>query len=144
MKLFDSIDQWSEQNHFIWADPIRFLLGAFIVWKGVQFGSELEDVPVIMGRFDFLAIFILVYIVIVQIAAGVVIMLGLVTRAAILCLLPILIGAIIYTPRATKLPIFTSEPLAILTLFLTIGFLFYGSGVLSSDSYFKRHPHKPQ
>jgi uncharacterized membrane protein YphA (DoxX/SURF4 family) len=120
-------------------DILRFLFGVFIAWKGVQFGEEIQDVPVIMGRFDFLSIFLLVYLVIVQIAAGVVISLGLITRTALLCVLPILIGAVIYTPRATALPPYTGELYAVICLLLGIAFLVYGSGPFSCDAYYRRH-----
>jgi uncharacterized membrane protein YphA (DoxX/SURF4 family) len=80
------------------------------------------------------------YIVIAHLAGGLLILLGLVTRTAILFQIPILIGAVIYTPSAGPLPFYSSETLAVFVLLLLLAFLFYGSGRFSADEYLKGHP----
>ncbi|HEV7230847.1 MAG TPA: DoxX family protein [Bacteroidia bacterium] len=136
----DKIDHWADTHNLFIADILRFVFGIFLIWKGYQFGQKPEMIPVVMGRFDFLGIFLIVYIVIVQIAAGVVIMCGLITRTAILCVLPVLLGAVIYSPRATELPQATGEGWAVICLLLSLAFLVYGSGSFSCDAYYRRHP----
>jgi uncharacterized membrane protein YphA (DoxX/SURF4 family) len=134
------MDQWTEQKRIVPIDIIRILFGIFIIWKGYQFGEKPETIPMVMGRFSFLELFLIIYIVIVQFAAGILIMVGLVTRTAIICLLPIMIGAVIYSTRATVVLPYTGEALAVLCLLLSLAYLVYGSGVLSCDLYFRKHP----
>ncbi len=140
LSSIEKMDQWTEQRKIYPIDIIRVLFGIFIIWKGYQFGERPETIPVVMGRFSFIEIFLIVYIVIVQIAAGILIMIGLITRASIMCLLPILIGASVYSSRATSLPVYTGEIWALICLILSLAYLAYGSGVFSCDLYFRKHP----
>jgi uncharacterized membrane protein YphA (DoxX/SURF4 family) len=140
LTTFEKIDQWAEQKRIYPLDVIRILFGVFIIWKGYQFGEKPEMIPVVMGRFSFIEIFLIVYIVIVQIAAGILIMVGLITRAAIICLLPILTGAVVYSMRMPVGPAYTGEGWAIICLLLSLAYLVYGSGVFSCDLYFRKHP----
>jgi uncharacterized membrane protein YphA (DoxX/SURF4 family) len=140
LSTFDKIDLWAEQRKLFPIDLLRILFGIFIIWKGYQFGEKPETIPVVMGRFSFIEIFLIVYIVIVQIAAGVLIMVGLITRTAIICLLPILIGAVVYSMRASVVLGYTGEIWAFVCLLVGLAYLAYGSGVFSCDLYFRKHP----
>jgi uncharacterized membrane protein YphA (DoxX/SURF4 family) len=140
LTVFDKIDQWTEKRKPYLIDLIRILFGIFIIWKGYQFGEKPETIPVVMGRFSFLEIFLIVYIVIVQLAAGILIMVGLITRTAVICMLPIMLGAVIYSMRATVVLTYTGEAWAIICLLLSLAYLAYGSGVFSCDLYFRKHP----
>ena len=122
---FDKIDQWVEQKKIYPIDIIRILFGIFIIWKGYQFGEKPETLPMVMGRFTFFEIFLVVYIVIAQFAAGILIMVGLITRTAVICLLPILIGAVIYSPRASTVLHYTGETWAIVCFLLSLAYLAY-------------------
>jgi uncharacterized membrane protein YphA (DoxX/SURF4 family) len=138
--LFEKIDEWAEQRKMYPIDILRILFGIFIIWKGYQFGEKPETIPLVMGRFTFLEIFLVVYIVIVQIAAGILIMVGLISRTAIICLLPILIGAVIYSTRAAVVLPYTGESWAVICFLLSLFFLAYGSGFFSCDLYYRKHP----
>jgi len=140
LSIWEKVDNWTEQKKIYMVDALRILFGIFIVWKAYQFGEKPETLPLIMGRLTFLEIFLIVYVVIVQFAAGILIMVGLVTRTAILCLLPIMIGAVIYGPRIIVHLPFTNELWAVLCLLLSLGYLVYGSGVFSCDLYLRKHP----
>ncbi len=140
LTLFDKADLWAAQRKIYPIDLIRILFGIFIIWKGYQFGEKPETVPVVMGRLSFIEIFLIVYIVIVQLAAGILIMVGLISRTAIICLLPILFGAVVYSSRATTVLAYTGTGWAFISLMLALAYLVYGSGVFSCDTYFRKHP----
>jgi uncharacterized membrane protein YphA (DoxX/SURF4 family) len=140
LTVFEKVDRWAERKRPYAIDIFRILFGLFIIWKGYQFGEKPETIPVVMGRFSFLEVFLIVYIVIVQLAAGILIMVGLITRTAVICLLPILIGAAVYSTRATVVLNYTGEAWALICLALAIAYLTYGSGVFSCDLYFRKHP----
>jgi uncharacterized membrane protein YphA (DoxX/SURF4 family) len=136
----EKIDTWAEQKKMYPIDAIRILFGIFLIWKGYQFGEKPETIPVVMGRFSFIEVFLIVYLVIVQIAAGILIMVGLITRTAIICMLPIMIGAAVYSSRATTVLPYTGTTWAFICLLLSMAYLAYGSGVFSCDLYFRKHP----
>jgi putative oxidoreductase len=142
MKLFDSIDQWSGKHRPFALDFLRVVLGFILLWKGIVFGQNQKDIQTMVddGPFDFIGLVLVQYIVMAHIAGGVLIIIGLVTRTAVLFQLPILAGAVIFTPNSSALAFYSNEFLAVGTLLLLICFLFYGSGVVSADEYLKRHP----
>jgi putative oxidoreductase len=142
MEPFESVDQWVEKHTFSFIDLLRVLLGACLIWKGVVFGRNQYDIPVIVdnGPFDFLSLSVAQYIVMAHLAGGFLIFIGLITRIAILFQIPILVGAVIYTPMVGSHSFYSNEFLAVSVLVLLIVFLFYGSGKFSADQYLKRHP----
>jgi putative oxidoreductase len=142
MKLFDKIDQWSGKHHPLGLDFLRVVLGFILLWKGIVFGQNQKDIQAFVdnGPFDFISLILVQYILMAHIAGGVLIILGLVTRTAVLFQLPILAGAVIFTPASPSMAFYSSEFLAVVTLLLLIGFLFYGSGAFSADEYLRRHP----
>jgi uncharacterized membrane protein YphA (DoxX/SURF4 family) len=142
LSLTERIDKWTEEKKPYVLDLIRIGFGIFLIWKGYQFGEKPETLPMVLGRFTFIEVFLIVYIVIAQIAAGVLILVGLITRTAIICILPIVIGAVIYSPRAAVHVTDTGELWALLVLALSATFLLYGSGAFSCDRYYRNHPPK--
>jgi uncharacterized membrane protein YphA (DoxX/SURF4 family) len=138
--IFDKIDQWAEQKQIYSLAALRILFGLFLIWKACQFGAEPESLPDVTGRVTFLAVFVIIYIVIVQLAAGILITIGLITRTAIICILPIILGAVIYSNSANFILNYTGEGWASGCLLLSLAFLIYGSGVFSCDFYFRKHP----
>ncbi len=142
MKPFENIDHWTEKHRLTGIDSLRILLGGILIWKGIAFGSNQYDIPVVTdnGPFDFLSLTLAQYIVIAHLAGGFLILIGLVTRIAILFQIPILVGAVIYTPTAGSHSFYANETLAVFVSLLLIAFLFYGSGAFSADEYLRRHP----
>lgn len=131
----------TEKHHAfqtIWRDLLRMSLGAVLLIKGIQFGQHPSDARSLIDNtpLDFMDMYVLHYIIMVQLVGGVLILLGLVTRTAIIFELPILIGALFYSGAAFS----TAQALAAVTLGLAIAFLFYGSGNFSVDEYMKRNP----
>jgi putative oxidoreductase len=142
MKTLDIIDNWSEKHPFLPIDLLRIGLGGVLLWKGIVFGQNQKDIQVIIdnGPFDFLSLLLVQYVVIAQIAGGVLIMIGLITRGAALFQIPILCWAVIYSFVSSSPSFYSNGVLAFVVLLLLIGFLLYGSGKFSADEYLKRHP----
>src|SRR5205814_1568654 len=84
------------------------------------------------------------YVVFAHLIGGVLIVVGLITRIAIIAQLPILLGAIFLVN--SKAGFFSANStelwLSILILFLLVFFLIEGSGPWSVDEYMRRHPEK--
>jgi putative oxidoreductase len=142
MKTLYKIYHWSDEHHFILLDFLRICLGTILLIKGIQFGQNQNDIEVIAdnGPFNFMSLILVQYIVMAHIAGGFLILIGLITRTAILFQLPILIGAVIFTPAGSGMAFYQTELLAILVLALLITILVYGSGSFSADRYLRRHP----
>ncbi len=79
--------------------------------------------------------FMVHYIASAHFLGGILIVIGLLTRWAIIVQLPILIGAVIinFMGEMHSQNLF----LSLLTLVICVGFLLYGSGKNSTDYYFK-------
>jgi uncharacterized membrane protein YphA (DoxX/SURF4 family) len=71
---------------------------------------------------------------------GLLIMMGLITRVAIVFQLPVLIGAVIFINAQRGFFSVNSElSFSLIVLFLLLFFLIEGSGPLSVDEFMKRH-----
>lgn len=80
------------------------------------------------------------YVALAQLVGGVLIIIGLITRGAILFQLPILIGAIIFVNADKGFYSIHSElGLSILILALLLFFLVFGSGKFSVDEFMRTH-----
>ncbi len=139
MNTFQKIDLWSDKHQNIFMDGLRMLLGLVLVIKGIQFGLHPHDVKVIVSQtpFSFMSFIILHYIIMVHLAGGLMIMLGVSTRIAIIFQLPVLLGAILFVNRSAMFSFYSGHGLAIGVLALLVVFLFYGSGKLSYDEFMK-------
>jgi putative oxidoreductase len=139
MNTFQKIEQWSDKHQNVFMDGLRMLLGLVLVIKGIQFGLHPHDVKVLVSQtpFSFMSFMILHYIIMVHLAGGVMIMLGVATRIAIIFQLPVLIGAILFVHRSAMFSFYSEHGLAIGILALLLVFLFYGSGRLSYDEFMK-------
>ena len=71
---------------------------------------------------------------------GVLIIVGLLTRYAVLLQLPILLGAIFFLTKNSVLGSGAEVAFTVLVLLMLIFFLIEGGGPLSFDSYFRRIP----
>ena len=126
-------------NNPVWMDALRILLGLFLFVKGILFLENTSDVFYIFsssqdvlsaGRAHFLTSA-------VHIVGGLMIAAGMLTRLALLCQLPILIGAllIVNPQRASGLSFGNTE--LILSLIVTALVLFFmvkGPGRYSVDN----------
>ena len=144
MNLLQRIDRWGEAHHPRWLDVVRVLLGVFLFYKGVVFIQNIDVLKTVINQSPFLTVlsfWLAHYIVFAHLAGGILIVLGLLTRVAILAQLPILLGALIFVHTPTGLfDVHSETGLSILVLLLLCIFLIEGSGPISYDGYMRRHP----
>ncbi|HLF51412.1 DoxX family protein [Flavobacterium sp.] len=130
-------NKWANAHTYYSLDILRVALGVFLIIKGAYFitnSREFEDVITPVSNF-LGGMFVFHYIASAHIMGGFLIIFGLLTRWCIIAQLPILIGAVAinFIGEMNALNLI----LALLTLGISIFFLFYGSGKHSADYYFK-------
>lgn len=140
------IAQYMQQSHNVshtfFHFALRLVTGLLLLLKGIYFVSHSQYLEtIIMASNARSAVTFLVgYISFAHLFGGAFIMLGLLTRFAVILQIPIVIGALYYnlTPNAFG----TSGGellLSIVVLVLLIYVLLYGSGSFSMDDYLKKH-----
>jgi putative oxidoreductase len=142
MKTRDKIDLWAYQHRSIYLDFLRVILGAMLIWKGIEFGRNPKDIQIVSdnGPFDFLSLIMIQYIIMAHFAGGILIMLGLITRLAIVFQVPVLLGAILFIPISHSGPFYMNELTAAFIFLSLVLLLIYGSGRYSLDEFMKNHP----
>lgn len=142
MNMIQKWEHYGETHHPAWLDSLRVLLGFIILSKGVVFIADtaaLADLLVKSG-YPWATFWAAHYVAFAHLVGGVLIILGLKTRVAILFQLPILLGAIFLVNAPRGFFTGNSELLfSIVVLFLLIFFFFWGSGPISADHYLKYH-----
>jgi uncharacterized membrane protein YphA (DoxX/SURF4 family) len=146
MNLLQRLEFWGDRHHPKWADILRFALGIFLVYKGIDF---LENMSNMIGRMNsflpnsYFALSILGhYIVFAHLVGGLMLAVGLLTRAACIMQIPILIGAIFFINQSMFRP-FQEMGITLLCLAGLIYFLIAGNGPWSVDKYFDEKKEKP-
>ena len=82
------------------------------------------------------------YVALAHLMGGILILLGLITRIAILFQLPILIGAVVFVNSQHGFFSVNSElSFSLVVLFLLLFFLVEGSGSFSLDEFMRKHEH---
>jgi uncharacterized membrane protein YphA (DoxX/SURF4 family) len=136
------IDEWASKHHPKWIDIFRVALGVVLLAKGLSYvnHSYLIGTLVADSSFGFVSIMIASYVVLAQIGAGIMLILGLKTRTASLFTLPILIVAVFFVNLPQGFHVLNYELyISITALFLTIFFLIFGSGEYSLDHHLATH-----
>lgn len=136
----EKFTSWLDENREMAVEALRIYLGIGLILKGIQFvmNESLADEYfslVTIPFFEFLSIHV---VVVVHIAGGFLLAIGLVTRAAALIQVPVLLGAILFVHMQQGL--FTKAQnleFVILVLFLLLFFVVYGGGRLSVDYVLK-------
>ncbi|MCD2425333.1 DoxX family protein [Niabella pedocola] len=139
MTLIQRIEFWGERHHPAWMDIVRIALGLFLIAKGVQFINNynvlMDLMPGWMSFSSFMTILVGHYVVGAHILGGVLITLGLLTRAACLMQIPILLGAVFFAGQSGNvLHPFSNLLLAVVVLLLLIYFLIASNGPWSLDA----------
>lgn len=125
-----------DENRLMCVEALRIFLGLALILKAIHFIVRPEQVEAFMSKVDlpfwsFLSVHL---IVIIHLAGGVLLMLGLLTRIAALIQIPFLLGAAFLVHLDQGL--FSEQQsleLVILVLFLLCFFVIYGGGVFSLD-----------
>lgn len=142
MSLIQKIEGWGDRHHPKWLDVLRILLGLVIFLKGIQFVGDTDSLVRIMdnSKFPWVSFAMAHYVAFAHLIGGLLIMLGLLTRFAIICQLPVLIGAVIFINAQRGFFSVNSElSFSLIVLFLLLFFLVEGSGPLSVDQFMNRH-----
>ena len=132
---------WLKNNRDMCVEALLIYLGLGLIFKGIQFilNRELAQEYASHVHIPFFEFLTMHVVVAVNVAGGLLLTLGLITRVAALIQIPILLGAIFFVHWQQGL-FSRSESLefVILLLFLMIFFVIYGGGRLSVDEVLAR------
>ncbi|MBS4064395.1 MAG: DoxX family protein [Chitinophagaceae bacterium] len=151
MNLINRLENWGDRHHPKWLDFIRIATGLIIMLKGVQFINNMQPLTDMMAKNGFLGsagLGIAVHIVVfANLLGGALILFGLLTRAACVVLIPVMLGAIFIVNLPAGISQTNAELwLSVIILFLLVLFAIEGSGKLSFDEWMRTHsderPHK--
>ena len=141
MGTLQQIHGWSLAHHPRWLVVLRVALGICLFFKGIFFlanTSTLEELvrgSLVANRADWMVIFITWS----HLLGGFLIIIGLLTRWAVLLQIPILMGAIVFINTQRDAFGAFELPFAFIILLLLILFLIEGGGPLSLDNFFSKH-----
>ncbi|HRH59364.1 MAG TPA: DoxX family protein [Chitinophagaceae bacterium] len=141
MSIVKRLDDWSDQHRIKWVLILRVALGILLLFKGLSFISHTEDLEKIIAESNLKSggQALAMYVTFAHLLGGVLIIVGLLTRLAVIIQLPVLIGAIFFVNAAHGFMNVNSQlGLSILVLLLLIFFLFEGGGPYSMDRYIKK------
>jgi putative oxidoreductase len=142
MGTLQQINNWSLTHHPRWLVVLRVALGLCLFIKGFSF---MVNATILLQFIEYNPIFakawwIPIAITWAHMLGGVLIIVGLLTRYAVLLQLPILLGAVFFLGRYSVLGSVTDFAFTILVLMMLIFFLIEGGGPISFDNYFGRIP----
>jgi putative oxidoreductase len=140
MNVLQRLEFWGDRHHPKWADILRFALGIFLCYKGIEFLENMSSMISRMSGFLPNSYFALSmvghYVVFAHLVGGLMLAFGLLTRAACLLQIPILIGAIFFINQEEMFRPFQQLAVTIVVLAGLIYFLIAGNGPWSVDKYF--------
>ena len=140
MNLLQRIEFWGDRHHPPWIDILRFALGIFLVYKGIEFLENMSTMISRMGTIlpnSYFALSMIGhYIVFAHLVGGLFLAIGLLTRVACIFQIPVLIGAIIFINQTDMFRPFSQMAITVVALILLIYFLVAGNGPWSVDHYF--------
>lgn len=146
MNVIQKVELWGDSHHAKWLDVVRIVLGLLIFGKGIALISDtgyLQDLIFrnsIFGFSEVMASVALHIAAFAHLVGGILIIIGLVTRFAVVIQIPILLCAIFFVNIANGFSALNSELwLSIMVLFLLILFWVVGSGPFSVDAQLKRN-----
>lgn len=137
----NNLQLWLIENRDMCIEVLRIYLGIGLILKGVQFLLNDQLAVEYMNRVSlpFFEVFSVHVIVLIHLAAGFLLAIGLITRIAALIQVPLLFGAIFFVHMQQGL-FSRAENLefTLLVLFLLLVFSVYGGGRLSVDYLIER------
>ncbi len=143
MGVLQNMDRWSLSKQPRWFVFLRVGLGISLLLKGILFISNSADLEFLIAGTPLIDSSNLLAFIITwaHLFGGFMIIIGSLTRLAVLLQIPILVGAIIFV-NAPK-GVFAAESelgFSIIVLLLLILFFIKGGGPYSFDSYLKKYP----
>lgn len=143
MGTLQQIKTWSTTHHPRWLVLPRVALGICLFVKGISFISNTVNLESLLTEANVRLTDAWLPLVItwLHLLCGFLIIIGLLTRWAVLLMIPILLGAIILV-NAPK-GVFAAESefgFSLIVLLMLIFFFIEGGGPLSLDDYFRKNP----
>ncbi|MFC4219810.1 DoxX family protein [Flagellimonas marina] len=137
MGTVKNLNKWANAHTYYPLDILRVALGVFLFIKGIEFMTNYEQMSEIVRPFQEMpgGMIILHYVAPAHFVGGFLIVIGLLTRWAVLAQLPILFGAVI--TNFLGVMNLTNLIMAIVILLGCVFFALYGSGKHSADYYLK-------
>jgi putative oxidoreductase len=146
MNTVIKLESWADRHHPKWIDILRVVLGIIFIIKGVALIEHREQVIMMMEKSNIdLFTFSLSsqYVIAFDLAGGLFIAIGLLTRLIVLFQLPVVVLSIVFIDYHQNLFALNSElGYLVLILALVIFFLLYGSGSISVDNYISKRKEK--
>ena len=142
MNLVQQIAKWEHPRHKILVLVLRVILGLIITFKGIVFINNFEYLDSLLRHSTFSAgiSFWLYYIVFAHLLGGIFIIVGLLTRVAVLIQVPVLAGAVFFiNPWEHGFALNGEFALSLLVLCMLLYFLIMGPGEISMENYLKNH-----
>lgn len=141
MSNFYRLIDYLDRNASLWPELLRIYLGIALFTKGVYFMGHMDTVLGLLevGRVPFASLLLAHYIALAHVGGGLLLTLGLLTRAAALVQVPVLVGALVFVQmRAGMLMINQGVDLAAFVLVGLLVFSLRGARRLSVDSWLER------
>ena len=143
MNWLDQIRSDGARENARWLIILRIGLGVALCLKGISFvrdSTVLERIVFSYFPEKYFA-WLVPFISWSHMFCGFMIVIGLLTRAAVLLQIPILLGAVVIMAFGKQVPMGTSEfLLSFIILVLLVVFEIEGGGPLSLDEYWKKNP----
>jgi uncharacterized membrane protein YphA (DoxX/SURF4 family) len=142
MGIVQQLDQWSKAHQPKWLVVLRVALGILLLVKGISFISHADQLEAMIAnsRFRSGTAFLTSYVTFAHLLGGVLIIVGLLTRIAVIAQIPVLLGAVFFINARSGIFSLQSEfGLSLLVLLLLIFFLVEGGGPFSLDKFIKTH-----
>lgn len=143
MGMLHQLEQWSSTHHPRWLVFLRAALGIALFLKGISFMYDSVALEMLLAEsgLSFSYPILILFITWVHLLGGFLIIIGLLTRWAILPQIPILLGAVIFVNAPKGIFATQSEfTFSLVVLLMLIFFFAEGGGPLSLDNYFKKNP----
>ena len=141
MNSLQRIEYWADHHHPVWLDLIRIILGLALITKGIAFILNKDEIiKMLAGRgtemSEFVTFYAGHYVIVALIVGGIFVMIGFVTRWALLFQLPAIIGEMLMTDFHKQLFVLNSDLNYLILIFvLMVFFILYGSGKISFDHW---------
>lgn len=141
MDITQRLHHWNVTHHALVNVALRQVLGMLLLLKGINFISHSQYLEELIRQSNFSSAvnFWVSYITFAHLFGGAFIMLGLLTRLAVVLQIPILIGALMYNMGPNTFGSGGEMILSIVVFFLLVYFLIRGGGEVSMDDYLKKH-----
>lgn len=143
MGTLQQLEHWRATHHPRWLVFLRVALGICLFFKGITFMNNSVHLETILAESNLNSYDSWLPLVITwaHLLGGFLIIIGLLTRWAIVLQLPVLLGAIFIVNSPQGIFSEGSEfGFSVIVFLWLVFFLIEGAGPLSLDNYFKQHP----